>query len=147
MCCWSCHAWLGVRSERGRFSDTELAAFGSNGDQNSLLEPYKLQYPKEGMVIIMKITVKMPFCLSPRLIDIRVAEGDSVDIGELLFSYEADGALLYEYAACCGTVSQVHAVIGREIRCGDAVMTVEAENGDRDGELFNSARKRGGVEY
>ena len=94
----------------------------------------------------MKISVKMPICVSPHLIDIRVAEGDRVSLGDILFSYESDGALLFEYSACSGTVSEVTAVPGRDVGCGDTVITV---NGDRlrsEGEMFpqSDSRSRGG---
>ena len=70
----------------------------------------------------------MPFCLAPRLIDVRVAEGDSIAVGDILFSYESDGALMFEYSACSGTVVKLHAAVGRNIRIGDAVLTVEGNN-------------------
>ena len=70
----------------------------------------------------------MPFCLSPRLIDVRVAEGDNVAVGDILFSYESDGALMFEYSACAGTVIKLHAAVGHNIRTGDAVLTLEGNN-------------------
>ena len=73
----------------------------------------------------MEITVKMPICISPRLIDLRVAEGDEIALGDILFSYESDGALLFEYSACTGIVKKVHTVTGGEIKSGGAVITVE----------------------
>ena len=79
----------------------------------------------------MEITVKMPICVSPRIIDIRVDEGDSVSLGDVLFSYESDGALFFEYAACSGTVAAVHAAMGRDIRSGDAVLTVNGDNSQK----------------
>lgn len=72
----------------------------------------------------MEITVKMPLCVSPRIIDIRVDEGDTISPGDILFSYESDGALLFEYSACSGTVTALYAVTGREIKGGDPVLTV-----------------------
>ena len=76
----------------------------------------------------MEITIKMPFCLAPRLIDVRVAEGDSIAVGDILFSYESDGALMFEYAACSGTVIKLHAAVGRNVRTGDSVLTVECND-------------------
>ena len=92
----------------------------------------------------MNITVKMPLCPSPRLIDIRVAEGDEITPGDMLFSYESDGALLFEYSACKGTVTQVIACVGREIRSGDGVLTVRSAPRDGDEEMFpaSDVRKR-----
>ena len=90
----------------------------------------------------MNITVKMPICTSPRLIDIRVAEGDSISLGDILFSYESDGALLFEYSACMGTVSEIIAVTGREIRSGDTVLIVNGEAPRGDGEMFPASNER-----
>ncbi len=73
----------------------------------------------------MEITIKMPTCLAPRLIDIKVAEGDRISLGDLLFSYEADGALMFEYAACSGVVGAIHAAVGQPIRIGDPILTVD----------------------
>ena len=75
----------------------------------------------------MEITVKMPLCISPRILDIRVAEGDKISPGDILFSYESDGALLFEYSACSGTVTALHTVTGQEISGGSAVLTVSGE--------------------
>ena len=84
----------------------------------------------------MEITIKMPICISPRLIDIRVAEGDDVALGDILFSYESDGALLFEYSACRGKVTEVTAVTGREIRSGDTVLKVIGAAPEREAEMF-----------
>lgn len=93
----------------------------------------------------MNITVKMPQCDSPRLIDIRVAEGDVISLGDILFSYESDGALFFEYSACEGTVTEVNAY-GGELRSGDTVLTVAGVSPKRDSEMFPNSdtwKKRG----
>ena len=86
----------------------------------------------------MEIRIKMPFCISPRLIDIRVAEGDEITPGDILFSYEADGALLFEYSACRGKVTAVLATPGRDVHCGDTVLTVNGSAAKYGDELFPS---------
>lgn len=94
----------------------------------------------------MNITVKMPLCDSPRLIDIRVAEGDVISLGDILFSYESDGALFFEYSACEGTVTEVNAIGDRELRSGDTVLTVAGVSPKRDSEMFPNSdtwKKRG----
>ena len=74
----------------------------------------------------MEITVKMPDCVAPQLLDVRVSEGIRVETGDILFSYSSDGALLFEYAACSGTVTEIFAVCGR-VRCGESVLKIAAE--------------------
>ena len=86
----------------------------------------------------MEITVKMPVCVAPELLDVRVSQGTSVEIGDILFSYSSDGALLFEYSAFSGTVTCVCAENGR-INCGEAVLQMTAEK--TDGELFPQSWK------
>ena len=86
----------------------------------------------------MEITVKMPVCVAPQLLDVRVSEGSAVEIGDILFSYSADGALLFEYSAYLGTVTRICARRG-EIDCGDAVLRMTVEK--TEGELFPQSRK------
>ena len=88
----------------------------------------------------------MPLCDSPRLIDIRVAEGDAISLGDILFSYESDGALFFEYSACEGTVTEVNAACAGELRSGDTVLKVAGVSPKRDSEMFpnsNALKKRG----
>ena len=86
----------------------------------------------------MEITVKMPVCIAPELLDVRVSVGTVVEIGDILFSYSADGALLFEYSAFSGVVTRICASRG-EINCGDAVLRMTAEK--PEGELFPQSRK------
>ena len=72
----------------------------------------------------MELTIKMPTCLAPRLIDIKVSVGDCIALGDLLFSYESDGALMFEYSACSGVVAAIHASATHPIRIGDPILTV-----------------------
>ena len=74
----------------------------------------------------MEITVKMPECVAPQLLDVRVSEGIRVETGDILFSYSTDGALFFEYAACSGIVTDVFAAHGR-IKCGESVLKIAAE--------------------
>ena len=89
----------------------------------------------------MEIRIKMPFCISPRLIDIRVAKGDEISLGDILFSYESDGALMFEYSASRGIVTEVSAAVGREIRSGDRILTLIGAPTNKDGELFPSRER------
>ena len=84
----------------------------------------------------MEITIKMPTCLAPRLIEIKVSEGDRIVLGDILFSYESDGALMFEYSACSGTVVEILAAVGRKIRIGDPIMVVDGDPLTADGEMF-----------
>ena len=86
----------------------------------------------------MEITVKMPVCVAPELLEVRVSEGTKVEIGDILFSYSSDGALFFEYSAFSGTVTRICAERGR-INCGDAVIEMIAEK--PDGELFPQSRE------
>ena len=86
----------------------------------------------------MEITIKMPTCLAPRLIDIKVAEGDSIAPGDLLFSYESDGALMFEYSACSGVAVAIHASVGQPIRIGDPILTVHGSPMTNSEEAFKT---------
>lgn len=84
----------------------------------------------------MEIKVKMPPCLAPRLTEIAVSEGDGISIGDILFSYESDGALFFEYSACAGRVSSVTDQAWKDIRVGDTVLTVEG-NAPKEFKFYN----------
>ena len=86
----------------------------------------------------MEITVTMPVCVAPELLDVRVSEGTKVETGDILFSYSSDGALLFEYSAFSGVVTQILARRGG-INCGDAVLEMIAE--ESEGELFPQSNK------
>ena len=86
----------------------------------------------------MKTIVRMPACSAPRLLQLNRSNGDAVELGDILFSYESDGALLFEYSACIGTVTECHVSEGQLLRPGDAVMTVEGEIPDPSRELFSA---------
>lgn len=86
----------------------------------------------------MDITVKMPVCIEPELLDVRASEGARVETGDILFSYSSDGALLFEYSACSGTVTRVCAPCGA-IKCGETVLEMTVESAK--GELFPQSRK------
>ena len=76
----------------------------------------------------MEITVKMPICLAPRIIDIAVSVGDTVRVGDVLFSYESDGALMFEYSAYSGTVTEMIARPDGTVRIGDVVLVIDGNN-------------------
>ena len=84
----------------------------------------------------MKFDIKLPMNCDATVLDIRRDEGDKVRIGDILFSYEADGALLFEYSAYNGTVSAVYACAGEKTPRGATVMTVDGDIHPKDTELF-----------
>lgn len=84
----------------------------------------------------MKFDIKLPMNCDTTVLDIRRDEGDKVRIGDILFSYEADGALLFEYSAYNGIVEAVHANAGDKMPRGATVMTVEGDSHPKDSELF-----------
>lgn len=86
--------------------------------------------------MIIKIT--MPTCHRPRLIDIRVSEGDEITLGDILFSYESDGALFFEYSAYRGTIIGIHAAPAQSVKGGDDIMTVDGEAPSGLEEMFSS---------
>ena len=86
----------------------------------------------------MEITVKMPVCATPERLGVRVSVGTRVEIGDILFSYSSDGALLFEYSAFSGVVTDIFAR-GGEINCGDAVLKMDALT--PEGELFPQSRE------
>lgn len=86
----------------------------------------------------MKTIVRMPSCAAPRLLELKRSEGDQVELGDILFSYESDGALLFEYSACKGMVTECHTSDGKTVRSGDAVMTLEGDAPDPSKELFSA---------
>lgn len=63
------------------------------------------------MTRFVTMPLQMPQIPSPVLLSIRKKVGQSVDVGEILFSYEADGAVFEEAAAFAG---RVNAVLFRE---------------------------------
>lgn len=79
----------------------------------------------------MEIIVTMPMLYPPlsvgRLLHIEKKENDHVEIGDKLFSYEADGALMHEYAAFTGTLKLIISAEGELLRSGEAVMLINSE--------------------
>ena len=86
----------------------------------------------------MKIEIKLPQNCSPMLLDIRRDKGDSVRIGDILFSYEADGALFFEYSACNGKVTGVSDLRGQRLLGGETVLTVDSLPLPPNTEMFPS---------
>jgi len=86
----------------------------------------------------MKFNIKLPMNCDATVLDIRRDEGDKVRIGDILFSYEADGALLFEYSAYNGIVTAVSANIGEKMPRGATVLTLEGDSLPKDTELFPS---------
>ena len=78
--------------------------------------------------IYMEITVNMP-SLTPereesRLLAFGKRENEGVSVGDVLFAYEADGALMYEYSPFKGRVVVCAARSGDMLKGGAPVITV-----------------------
>lgn len=88
----------------------------------------------------MEITVCMPE-ISPELDSFRLlsygkSENGMISLGDTLFSYEADGALMHEYSPFRGRVELLIARVGETVAPGQAVMLVDAEEVDGEIPLF-----------
>ena len=84
----------------------------------------------------MNFDIRLPMNCDTVILDIRRDAGDKVRIGDILFSYEADGALLFEYSAYNGTVTELYAVAGDKMMRGAAVMSIDGDLPPKDKEMF-----------
>lgn len=93
----------------------------------------------------MEITVTMPE-LAPdtapmRLLSYGKCEKARLELGDRLFSYEADGALMHEYSPHRGHIELLIARVGEYIESGQAVMLVEAEEMSASLPLFGQSEE------
>lgn len=87
----------------------------------------------------MEITVVMPSFGEEtsvlRLLFYCKREGEEIEVGDKLFAYEADGALMYEHSLYRGRIELLVADEGSELEQGRAVMLLQVQL-KSDGEVF-----------
>lgn len=90
----------------------------------------------------MEITVVMPSLGAEpsvfHLLFFCKREGEELEVGDRLFAYEADGALMYEYSVYRGRVELLLAAEGSELEQGRAVMLLRVQL-KPEGEAFFGA--------
>ena len=79
------------------------------------------------MVDIVKIPCQPPCGSAPDNLLFLKKTGDRVEIGDPLFSYEYDGALLVENAATAGEVLAVFLADGDGAPCGTPAIAISDE--------------------
>ena len=84
----------------------------------------------------MRFEIRLPIQSPSVLLDIRRDVGDKVRIGDILFSYEADGALLFEYSAYNGVAVAVSDKRGERMMGGETVMVIEGDPIPSGAEMF-----------
>ncbi len=77
---------------------------------------------------IVRMPAHLPVCDAPVLMSVRKSAGQAFDVGEVLFEYSFDGALIEERACEAGVVLSVVASEGKTVDFGLPVMIVECEN-------------------
>ena len=79
------------------------------------------------MAQIVKMPAHLPVCDTPVLMSIKKGAGQEFAVGEVLFEYSFDGALIEERACEAGVVLSVLAIEGETVDFDAPVMVVECK--------------------
>lgn len=77
------------------------------------------------MIESVCMPTQLPYVAEPIVSRLYKSYGDTVDIGEALFSYESDGALFEEFSAVRGRVIATLYVSGDSVSGGVPIMIIE----------------------